>query len=82
MHNDREKALMSYGVLVRDLPLAEGKTLPYVVLSDMLPDVAERFAKYVCPCACPNVPGEDAFYLHDWECWGRASEPIEADTTT
>ncbi len=75
MYNDPETARMSYGVPIRELPLAEGKSLPYVVLADMQPDVAERFAKYVCPCACPNVPSQDAFYLHDWERWGRANYP-------
>jgi hypothetical protein len=70
---DPTKARMSYGVPIRELPLAEGKSLPYVALADMQPEVAERFAKYVCPCACPSVPGQDAFYLHDWERWGRAN---------
>lgn len=73
MHNDPEKARMSYGVPIRELPLAEGRTLPYVALSDMSPDVAEKFGKDVCPCACPTVPGQDAFYLHDWERWWRAT---------
>lgn len=72
MHSDPNRARTSYGVPIRELRLAEDKSLPYVVLADMRPEVAVQFAKDVCPCACPTISGEDAFYLHDWERWGRA----------
>jgi len=37
----------------------------------MEPAIAQRFGKWITPCACPTVDGEQAFYLHDWERWNR-----------
>lgn len=64
----------SCGVPVRLLQLSADRSLPYVVLSDMDPKVAQRFTKDIAPCACPTVDGELAFYVHDWERWNRAQQ--------
>lgn len=63
---------MSTVIRVRELPLAQGKPLRYVTVSDMPPEIAERFMKDICPCACPNIQGEEAFYVHDFARWCRA----------
>lgn len=62
-----------YGVPVRELVVAVGKSTPYVTVSDMRPEVAPRFLKDIAPCACPTIPGEEAFYAHDWERWARVN---------
>lgn len=65
-------AEMSFGVRIRRLCISPGKSLRYVAMSDMHPADAQRFGKWIAPCACPTVEGEQAFYLHDWERWNRA----------
>ncbi|MHA6266491.1 type II toxin-antitoxin system HicB family antitoxin [Aliiroseovarius sp. CAU 1755] len=62
-----------YGVPVRELVVAVGKSIPYVTVSDMRPETAKRFLKDIAPCACPTIPGEEAFYAHDWERWARVN---------
>lgn len=69
----------SCGVPVRQLWLSADRSLPYVALSDMDQEVAERFTKDIAPCACPTVEDEQAFYLHDWERWNR-SQNVAAST--
>lgn len=61
------------GVPVRELVVAVGKSIPYVTVSDMRPEIALRFLKDIAPCACPTIPGEEAFYAHDWERWAKAN---------
>ena len=63
---------MSYGIRVLQLQLSADKSLRYVAMSDMDPKVAQAFAAYIAPCACPTVEGEQAFYVHDWERWNRS----------
>lgn len=63
-----------YGVPVHELVVAVGKSIPYVTVSDMRPEVVLRFLKDIAPCACPTIPGEEAFYAHDWERWAKAND--------
>lgn len=69
---------ISYGVRIRQLHISPEKSLLYAALSDIHPADARRFTRFIAPCACPTVEGEQAFYLHDWERWKRA----ESDETT
>lgn len=68
----RERSEISYGLPIREMPLGASGSIRYVAVSDMRPEIAEQFTKYVCPCACPSVPGEEAFFVHDWERWAKS----------
>lgn len=77
--SDQETKTTFYGVPVRLLPVRAGTSIRYVVVSDIPPDIAQQFLKDVCPCACPTVSGEEAFYAHDWERWAAGNDPRRAD---
>ena len=65
---------MSDTVPIREMQMAGGRVLQYVLRSDIPPDILRRFERDVVPCACPYITGEPDFYAHDWERW-RASNP-------
>lgn len=34
-------------------------------------EIGQQFMHDICPCACPPVSGEQAFFAHDWERWRK-----------
>lgn len=64
-----ESMTMSYGVPIREFHVSEGQAIHYVTISDMPATIGQQFMHDVCPCACPPVPGAQAFFAHDWERW-------------
>jgi len=65
---------MSDTVLIREMQMAGGRVLRYVIASDIPPRIRKRFERDVVPCACPCITSESDFYAHDWERW-RTSNP-------
>lgn len=70
---EAQKAYLA--IPLRELFTTGGKKISYVAISDMPTSMAEQFMKDVCPCECPSISGETAFYVHDFERWCRGYDP-------